>query len=46
MNVILETDRLRLRRLTEADADLLFELDSDPRRGTSVRFAKHLTYTD
>jgi RimJ/RimL family protein N-acetyltransferase len=30
MNVILETDRLRLRRLTEADADLLFELDSDP----------------
>jgi serine/threonine-protein kinase RsbW len=23
-----------------------FELDSDPRRGTSLRFAKHLTYTD
>lgn len=23
-----------------------FELDSDPRRGTNVRFAKRLTYTD
>ncbi len=28
--VVLETDRLTLRRFTEADADLLTELDSDP----------------
>src|SRR6202521_4082986 len=28
--VFLETDRLVLRRFTEADADLLVELDSDP----------------
>jgi ribosomal-protein-alanine N-acetyltransferase len=28
--VFLETDRLTLRRITEADAELLFELDSDP----------------
>jgi RimJ/RimL family protein N-acetyltransferase len=30
MQVFLETDRLVLRRLTEADADHLVELDSDP----------------
>jgi RimJ/RimL family protein N-acetyltransferase len=30
MHVFLETDRLVLRRFTEADAELLFELDSDP----------------
>jgi RimJ/RimL family protein N-acetyltransferase len=30
MQVFLETDRLVLRRFTEADAELLFELDSDP----------------
>ena len=29
-DVVLETDRLALRRFTEADAELLFELDSDP----------------
>lgn len=28
--ILLETDRLRLRRFTEADADALIELDSDP----------------
>ena len=30
MEVFLETERLLLRRFTESDADLLFELDSDP----------------
>lgn len=30
MDVFLETDRLLLRRFTEADAELLVELDSDP----------------
>ena len=30
MNVYLKTERLILRRLTETDADNLFELDSDP----------------
>ena len=30
MHVFLETDRLVLRQFTEADAELLFELDSDP----------------
>ena len=30
MHVMAETDRLLLRRLTEGDVDLLFELDSDP----------------
>src|SRR5712692_4165214 len=30
MQVFLETDRLLLRRLTEADVDNLFDLDSDP----------------
>jgi RimJ/RimL family protein N-acetyltransferase len=30
MRVFLETDRLTLRRFTEADADNLFELNSDP----------------
>jgi RimJ/RimL family protein N-acetyltransferase len=30
MRVFLETERLVLRRFTEADADNLFELDSDP----------------
>ena len=30
MHVFLETDRLVLRRFTMEDADLLFELDSDP----------------
>jgi RimJ/RimL family protein N-acetyltransferase len=30
MSVLLETDRLVLRRFTEDDAPLLFELDSDP----------------
>jgi RimJ/RimL family protein N-acetyltransferase len=30
MGTLLETDRLALRRFTEADAGLLFELDSDP----------------
>ena len=30
MQVLLETDRLMLRRLTEADEDALFHLDSDP----------------
>ena len=30
MQVFLETERLTLRRLTEADADDLFELDGDP----------------
>ncbi|MFI6680430.1 GNAT family N-acetyltransferase [Kribbella sp. NPDC050470] len=30
MDVYLETGRLRLRRFTSADADLLVELDSDP----------------
>ena len=30
MRVFLETERLVLRRFTEADADALFELDSDP----------------
>ncbi len=30
MEVFLETERLLLRRFTEGDADLLFELDSDP----------------
>ena len=30
MHVFLETDRLTLRRFTEADAELLFDLDGDP----------------
>jgi RimJ/RimL family protein N-acetyltransferase len=30
MQVFLETDRLVLRRLTEADVDNLYDLDSDP----------------
>ena len=30
MHVFLETDRLRLRRFTEADLDALVDLDSDP----------------
>jgi RimJ/RimL family protein N-acetyltransferase len=30
MQIFLETDRLILRRFTEADADLLVELDGDP----------------
>ena len=30
MQVLLETERLILRRLTEADADHLFDLDNDP----------------
>jgi len=30
MRIFLETDRLRLRRFTEADEDDLFELNSDP----------------
>ena len=30
MHVYLETERLWLRRFTEADADLLYELDGDP----------------
>jgi len=30
MNIYLETERLRLRQFTSADADLLIELDSDP----------------
>ena len=30
MAVYLETERLRLRRFTAEDADLLVELDSDP----------------
>jgi RimJ/RimL family protein N-acetyltransferase len=30
MHVVLETDRLTLRRFTEADVDNLFELNSDP----------------
>ncbi len=30
MEVFLETDRLILRRFTDADLDLLFDLDSDP----------------
>ncbi|MBA2363245.1 MAG: GNAT family N-acetyltransferase, partial [Chloroflexia bacterium] len=30
MHVYLETERVVLRRFTEADADLLVELDSDP----------------
>ena len=30
MHVLLETERLRLRRFTAADADLLVDLDSDP----------------
>src|SRR5919198_5881762 len=30
MQVVLETDRLVLRRLTEADVDNLYDLDSDP----------------
>jgi RimJ/RimL family protein N-acetyltransferase len=30
MQVFLETRRLLLRRFTEADADNLFDLDSDP----------------
>ena len=30
MDVFLETERLVLRRFTEADVDLLVELDSDP----------------
>lgn len=30
MRVYLETDRMVLRRFTEADADNLFDLDSDP----------------
>lgn len=30
MDVVLETERLVLRRFTQADADLLLELDSDP----------------
>lgn len=30
MHVFLETERLLLRRLKEADADLLFDLESDP----------------
>jgi RimJ/RimL family protein N-acetyltransferase len=30
MEVFLETERLRLRRFVAADADLLFDLDSDP----------------
>ena len=30
VHVFLETDRLILRRFTEADLDLLYELDSDP----------------
>ena len=30
MNIFLETERLILRQFTEADAELLFELDSDP----------------
>jgi RimJ/RimL family protein N-acetyltransferase len=30
MRVFLETDRLVLRRFTEADEDNLFELNSDP----------------
>ena len=30
MQIVLETDRLRLRRFTLADVDLLFALDADP----------------
>lgn len=30
MHILLETERLRLRRFTPADVDLLVELDSDP----------------
>jgi RimJ/RimL family protein N-acetyltransferase len=30
MRIFLETDRLTLRRFTEADEDNLFELNSDP----------------
>ena len=30
MEILLETERLRLRRFTEADADHLFALDNDP----------------
>ncbi|MEM7118288.1 MAG: GNAT family N-acetyltransferase [Chloroflexota bacterium] len=30
MNILLETERLRLRRFTPADADHLFALDNDP----------------
>ena len=30
MHVFLETERLILRRFTEDDVDLLYELDSDP----------------
>ncbi len=30
MDILLETERLRLRRFTEADADHLFALDNDP----------------
>ena len=30
MHIVLETDRLTLRRFTEADVDNLFELNSDP----------------
>jgi RimJ/RimL family protein N-acetyltransferase len=30
MQIFLETDRLVLRRLTEADVDNLYDLDSDP----------------
>lgn len=30
MDIVLETDRLRLRRFTEADVDNLVDLDSDP----------------
>jgi RimJ/RimL family protein N-acetyltransferase len=30
MQVFLETDRLVLRQLTEADVDNLYDLDSDP----------------
>lgn len=42
MNVLLETDRLLLRRLTDADADDLYDLDNDPE---VMRFLNGGTFT-
>ena len=40
MHILLETDRLRLRRFTAADVDLLVDLDADPQVMRYITYGK------
>ena len=40
LHILLETERLRLRRFTPADADLLVDLDSDPQVMRYITYGK------